>query len=77
MTEATDFDGEAFKTDLQRAVEDNEGIANLSKAEAIYYLHAKLTGDLPEGHPSDHNGNATRADIKEWAEAVAENEGDG
>lgn len=67
-----DFEGEAFMSDLERALKADEGIENLNKAETIYYLSAKLTGDVPEGHPSDHNGNVTNQRIREWATVVAD-----
>lgn len=69
-----EIDDEALMSDLQRALETDEGIDNLDKAEAIYYISAKLQGDVPEGHPSDHNGNVTRGRVKAWAETVAERE---
>lgn len=65
-----DFD--QFRTDLQRAVEDNEGIDALDKSEAIYFIQHVLTGDMPEEHPNDHNGNATREQVKAWADTLAE-----
>lgn len=71
MTDEINFDGAAFQTPLERAVKTDSGIDNLSKAEAIYYISARLTGEVPEGHPDDHNGNATRERITEWAESLA------
>jgi len=57
--------------DYQRAVSTHEGVENLDKSEAVYYIHKVLTGEEPEGTPSDHNGNVTRTQVKAWAEAVA------
>lgn len=66
---------EQFRTDLQRAIEDNEGIDSLDKSEAIYFADYVLTGEMPEDHPNDHNGNATREQVTEWASILSENRG--
>jgi hypothetical protein len=69
----TDFEGEAFKTPLQIAVEEEsaEAIQSLDKSEAVFYVQYKLTGEFPEGNPVEHNGNVTRTQVKAWAEALA------
>lgn len=65
-----EFDNEAFMSDLERAVKTNDGIEHLNKSEAVYYLSAALTGEVPDGHPSDHNGNVTRQQVMSWAAQV-------
>lgn len=72
MAPDLDFEGEAFMSDLERALKTDEGIENLNKAETIYYLSAKLEGNVPEGHPSDHNGNVTNERIRAWAQVLAD-----
>lgn len=73
MTDSDNDFGDRFQTPLERAVEDNEGVQNLDKSETIYYLDAVFRDSMPEGHPDDHNGNATRAMLKDVAAVVAEN----
>lgn len=65
----------ARKSNLARALEDDEGIEHLEKSEAVYYIAYKLEGEVPEGHPADHNGNVKKARVKRWAEILAESDG--
>lgn len=71
MTEI-DFEGDAFKPLIQRALENHneDEIDALNKAESVFYLDGVLTGEVPEGAPETHNGNATYAQLKEWAKIL-------
>lgn len=65
-------------SDYARAIQNPtpDAVGNLSKAEAVYFIDHLLTGDTPDGHPSDHNGNVTRSQVTEWAREVAELKGE-
>lgn len=65
-------------SDYARAKRDPtpEAVGNLSKNEAIYLICSILGVGTPEGHPSDHNGNVPKGLVMEWAEELAEREGD-
>lgn len=78
MTEI-DFEGEAFKPLIQRALENHnkDEIASLSKAEAVFYVSGVLTGDVPDGGPETHNGNATKTQLKEWSAIIRNAQEDG
>lgn len=73
MTEV-DIPEAARKSNFARAVEDDEGIEHLEKGEAVFYLAFKLEGEVPEGHPSDHNGNVKKDRIKRWAKILSESD---
>lgn len=67
---------DAFKSTLQIAVEtDNvEQIAELSKAETIFYLAHALGTEPPADHPSTYDGQVAKETLQDWALAVAEND---